>query len=397
MRILLGSGFFESELPSFREYSYSKELAQLGHEVTLLCGDQSYVWERSRVKLPATAPMRNDAEFAKSTGVSVLRRHVFFRVSDFVLYWPALGAIRRADVVHVIEFRQGITVLIALLARLFGKPVVYDHEQRGDRSERWYSRVDSAFRRALIFIGSLTVSCMRHTVLANREHFLSCTPRRVRTMFAPLGVDPQRFYYDAEARRRVRNELALGERQRVAVMSGKLHRFKRVADVARACQRAGVRLVLVGTIAPDVTEQLSAIAAGTVLVLPQATPERLREVYNAADFAVFTTFSVSYWEAYSTGIHLLLPNTAFTAHVFAGDPHVTVFGEPGMFKVPDEEYREGIDIGDAVHSALLTEPPGDRRSRVRFSAADQCTQLAALYASLAPPRTTGVATSRPGG
>lgn len=385
MRVLLGSGYFESELPSFREYSYSKELAQLGHEVTLMCGDQSYVWSRSRVRLPVSNPARNDKEFAAATGVSVLRRRIFFRVSDFVLYWPVLAEIRRADVVHVIEFRQGVTVLIALLARLFGKPVVYDHEQRGDRTEKWYSRVDSMFRRLLIFIGSLTVSCVRHTVLANREHFLSCTPRRVPTIFAPLGVDPQRFFYDAQARERVRSELGLLPTQRVAVMSGKLHRLKRVTDVARACERAGVKLLLVGTIAPDVAQELKSVTDGTLVALPQATADRLRDIYNAADFAIFTTFSVSYWEAYATGVHLILPATDFTERVFATDPNVTKFGTADLFRVPDEEYREGVDISDVVYQALQVELPAARQSRMRFSAPDQCVELAKVYASLVAP------------
>lgn len=391
MRVLLGSGFFESELPSFREYAYCKELALLGHEVTLMCGDQTYVWKHSRVRLPATSPTRNDAEFAAATGVSVLRRKVFFRVSDFVLYWPVIREIRRADVVHVIEFRQGITVIIALLARLFGKPVVYDHEQRGDRTEKWYSRVDSLFRRLLIFIGSLTVSCVRHTVLANREHFLSCTPRRVPTIFAPLGVDPKRFFYDAQARERVRAELGLGPQERIAVMSGKLHRHKHVTDVAKACQRAAVRLLLVGTIAPDVADELKALRIDAVMALSQATPDRLREIYNAADLAIFTTFSVSYWEAHATGVHLVLPATAFTERVFAMDPNVTTFGNAGMFRVPDEEYREGIDISDGVYSALQVQLPGPRQSRMRFSSADQCAELARLYVSLVAPPKAGAA------
>lgn len=382
MRVLLGSGFFESELPSFREYSYCKELALLGHDVTLLCGDQSYVWSGSRAGLPPTNPTANDREFAARTGVSVLRRRVFFRVSDFVLYWPAIAAIRRADVVHVIEFRQGVTVLIALLARLFGKPVVYDHEQRGDRTARWYSRVDSLFRRALIFIGSLSVSCVRHTVLANREHFHSCTPRRVEAIFAPLGVDPERFYYDAAAREAVRAELGFAPADCVAVMSGKLHKLKRVVDVAKACQRANVRLMLVGTISPDVAAEVAKLPQGTVTTLGQAKPERLRDIYNAADLAIFTTFSVSYWEAYATGVHLILPATAFTQLVFAEDPHVTLFGTADMFRVSDEEYREGVDITDAVHAALRVRVSGDRQSRMRFSAQVQCRELANLYARL---------------
>jgi glycosyltransferase involved in cell wall biosynthesis len=382
MRILLGSGFFESELPSFREYSYSKELAALGHHVTLMCGDQSYLWQGSRVRLPATNPIANDAEFAAVTGVKVLRRRIFFRYSDFVLYLPVIREIRRADVVHVIEFRTGITVVIALLARMFGKPVVYDHEQRGDRTEKWYSRVDSLFRRALIFVGSLTVSGVRHTVLANREHFRSCTPRDVDAIFAPLGVDPERFFYDDVTRQAVRADLGFALTDRVAVMSGKLHKLKHVVDVAKACQRAGVRLILVGTIAPDVADELALLPPGTSTILPQARPERLRDLYNAVDYAIFTTFSVSYWEAYATGCHLILPDSAFTQLVFQGDPNVTAFGSPQMFRVSDEEYREGVDITDPLHDALRARTLPPRQSRMRFSAKVQCRELANLYARL---------------
>ncbi len=62
LRVLLVSGFFESQLVSFREYAYSKELADLGHEVTLMCGDQSYIWSKSRVRLPVTDPAKDDRD-----------------------------------------------------------------------------------------------------------------------------------------------------------------------------------------------------------------------------------------------------------------------------------------------------------------------------------------------
>lgn len=85
MRILVASGFFESGLPSYREYSYCQQLAAAGHEVALMCGDQSQIWSRSRVKLDVTEPTVNDAQFVAETGVRLLRRHVFLRYSDFVL------------------------------------------------------------------------------------------------------------------------------------------------------------------------------------------------------------------------------------------------------------------------------------------------------------------------
>ena len=157
---------------------------------------------------------------------------------------------------HVIEFRQGITAVVALLARALGKPVVYDHEQRGDRTARWYSRVDSWLRRLLILAGSFTVDCVRHTVTANRDHFRSCTPRPVEMMWAPLGADPRRFYFDAAEREAERREIGVGPKERVAIMTGKLHATKHVTDVVRACRAAGVRLVLVGTIPAEVRAEL---------------------------------------------------------------------------------------------------------------------------------------------
>jgi glycosyltransferase involved in cell wall biosynthesis len=382
MRILIASGFFESELPSYREYSYSSELAALGHDVTLMCGDQSQVWRFSKGGVSASDPTVADDEFRASSGVRLLRRHVFFRVSDLVLYLPLLGAIRRADVVHVIEFRQGITLIVALLARLMGKPVVYDHEQRGDRTAHWYSRVDSALRRLLIFTGSWCVSCVRHTVLANREHFLSCTPRKVETIFAPLGTDPKRFYFDSQERNATRTELGIDPGTRIAVMSGKLHAFKRIVEVVQACRDAGVRLILIGNLAPEVRTGIDALPPGNEIILPLGSAARLRAIYCAADIAVFTTFTLSYWEAYATGVQLVVPDTEFSEMVFEGDPNVARFGNSAMFRVVDEEYRKEATIREPVARALCSLGPQQRTSRTRYTAATQVKHLSDLYGRL---------------
>ena len=380
LRILLVSGFFESQLISFREYAYCKELAELGHEVTLMCGDQSYIWSKSRVRLPATEPGKDDDAFVASTGVRLLRRHVFFRMSDLVLYRPSLSALREADIVHVIEFRQGITAVVALLARAMGKPIVYDHEQRGDRTAKWYSRVDSRLRRLLILAGSFTVDCVRHTVIANRDHFRSCTPREVEMVLAPLGADPRRFYFNPTEREAVRRELGLHPEEPVAIMTGKLHRAKHVADVVRACRSAGVRVVLVGGVPPDVREDLERLGPGREILLPQVPAERLRALFNAADTAIFTTFTVSYWEAHATGLRMVLPATEFTRIAFDGDPDVVAFGTPDMFAVVDEQYRPGVDLAPLITQALGIPARGlPRTSRSAFSSAEGIRRLSDLY------------------
>ncbi|MDY0748931.1 hypothetical protein SNE35_30820 [Paucibacter sp. R3-3] len=389
MRILVASGFFESGLPSYREYSYCQQLAAAGHEVALMCGDQSQIWSRSRVKLAVTDPLANDAQFVAETGVRLLRRHVFLRYSDFVLYRPLVGEIRRADVVHIIEFRTGTTVLIAALAKLFGKPVVYDHEQRGDRLATWYSRADSLWRRLLVRTGSLFVDAVRHTVLANREHFLAnCVKRtreKVETMFAPLGVDPQRFYFDPVARTALRERHGIAPDTPLAVMTGKLHSYKRVPEVVLACRQAGFRLMLVGSIAQDVRAALAELPPGDEIMLDQVSATELRAVYSAADVAVFTTFTLSYWEAHATGVRLLIPDSPFSRLVFEDDAEVRRYGEAAMFRVPDEEYQPQARIAEPLAAGLvalrarLADPTLRRASQLRFSAQTQAAKLIELY------------------
>lgn len=380
IRVLIASGFFESSLVSFREYAYSRGLAALGHQVTLMCGDQSYVWAHGRVKLPVTNPAEKDAAFVAQTGVRLLRRSVFVRVSDFALYVPSIAAIKNADIVHVIEFRHGVTLLVALLARLMGKPVVYDHEQRGDRSERWYSRIDSRFRRSLISLGSVLVDCVRHTVLANRDHYRSCSLTQVETMFAPLGVDTALFFFDENERTALRRRLRIAPNERLAIMTGKLHHLKRVPDVVLACRRAGIRLVLVGPLSPNVDHEIKGLGPGTEIMLAQTNPEDLRALYNAADYGIFTTFTVSYWEAHATGLHLLVPATEFTEIVFGNDLSVTPYGDSQMFIIPDEQYHPEVDLAEMIEIALrCSRPAADRASRTDFSSSVTVQRLSELY------------------
>ncbi len=379
MKVLICSGFFESHLPSYREYSYSSHLAKLGHEVTLMCGDQSQIWAHSRIKLDAPDPTLHDQDFVRETGVRLMRRRVFFRVSDFVLFIPKLQPIREADVLHVIEFRQGITLWVALLGRLMGKPIVYDHEQRGDRTAKWYSRVDSLFRRVLIAIGSLTVDCMRHTVLANRDHFRACALRRTREVFAPLGADPSRFFFDETERTETRSRFGIGSDETVMIVSGKLHILKKIPEVIRASRAAEMRLIVVGSFDSTVRRFIADNSLPGDIILESVDASELRKLYNAADICVFTTFTLSYWEALATGLFLVVPRTAFTELALGGEAGVEFFGNQEMFLVPDEQYVEGVCIEPYLIPALKAARGGRRHVNLKYSAPQQVIKLEQIY------------------
>lgn len=387
MKVLIASGFFESELPSYREHAYARGLAALGHEVTLMCGDQSQIWRRRANGMKVTEPAARDREFMAATGVTVLRRRVWLRYSDFVAYVPVLQAIREADIVHIIEFRTGTTALIAALAKLFGKPVVYDHEQRGDRHRHWTSSVDSVLRRQMIRFGAMFVDHVRHTVIQNLRHFKMCSASRVPTQLAPLGADPAMFAFSPGERARLREQLGIGPHEKVAVISGKLHPLKLVDQVVLAARRSGHRLLLVGMVSDDMRAILDRLPAGDEIHIPYVDAAGLAGYYACADVAVFTTFTLSYWEAYTTGIQLVVPRTAFSELAFAGDPCVRLFGSEAMFVTPDEQYRPGAQIVEPIAEALLSLPmPSVRQTNARFASSEQIRKLEGVYLGLVGAR-----------
>ena len=125
---------------------------------------------------------------------------------------------------------------------------------------------------------------------------------------------------------------------------------------------AGVRLILVGTVPPDVRAELERLGPATEILLPQVRADRLRALFNAADVAIFTTFTVSYWESHATGLRLVVPATEFTRLAFDGDAAVTAFGTADLFSIADEEYRPG-DRPGAAHRAGAGARSGSRRAR----------------------------------
>lgn len=387
MKVLIASGFFESELPSYREHAYARGLAKLGHEVTLMCGDQSQIWHRRANGMQVTNPSARDDEFMATTGVKVLRRHVRLRYSDFVAYLPSLSAIRAADMVHIIEFRTGTTALIAALAKLHGKPVVYDHEQRGDRHRHWTSSLDSVLRRQMIRFGAMFVDHVRHTVIQNLRHFRRCSASKAPTQLAPLGADPAMFGYSADARSRLRAKHGIGESERVAIISGKLHALKLVDQVVLAARQSGHRLMLVGTISDDMKAILDQLPEGNEIFVPHVDAAGLAAYYACADVAVFTTFTLSYWEAYTTGIQLVVPRTAFSELAFAADPSVRLFGGEDLFVTPDEQYVAGARIVDLVADALKALPePRVRQTNAKFASSEQIKKLEGVYLGLLQAR-----------
>lgn len=355
MKILICSGFIETELDSFRENQYPRLLSSLGHDVTVVGSRLSWIWKFNRAGSRPSNPTARDHEFQVKYKYKILRVPSLIRVGDFILLMPPVKQMLSCDVVHVIEFRQGNSVLVALIARLMGKPIVYDHEQRGDRNYTILHRIDSKFRRFLIMFGSLFPNVVRHTVLSNRRHYLECAIRKPEHMqLAPLAADSSVFYYDELVRQSLRIELNVAANVRVVLMTGKITPEKRPIQAIRAAFRAGCTVWIVGSLHPHVLDDIKSLdprEKARLTIFPATTAEGLNRFFNAADIVLFTTFTVSYWEAATCGALLVVPRTEFSERAISAD-HAVLFGDESMFSTVEERYRDDVDIESLIAAAM---------------------------------------------
>ncbi|MCO6384614.1 hypothetical protein [Oceanicola sp. 502str15] len=136
------------------------------------------------------------------------------------------------------------------------------------------------------------------------------------------------------------------------IATGRIEVEKRFHQVARGLRHIGARLFIAGPVSKNAAKLLS--RSENVVLLGPKKPEELNAIFNAADCCIFTTFTVSYWEALGSGSCILVPRTSFSEEIVGGRPGVTLFGSEEMFDVPEERYRADVDLADIIHDTLTS-------------------------------------------
>jgi hypothetical protein len=384
LKILICSGFTETELISFRENQYPRIISSYGHDVVVSTSNRSYIWKYNRSKSKQTEPAKNDVKFMSEYGYEIKRKNPFIRIGDFVIMSIPLIDIIKADVVHVIEFRQGYSVMVAMVAKILGKRVVYDHEQRGDRHYSILHTVDSAFRRILIGIGSLFVDYVRHTVYVNGEHYLKNAWKKPKCIkLSPLAADERVFFFDPEIRKLGRLKYRLIDGEKVYILSGKLGESKKTNQVLQLLCSSGSRVIVAGTV-DDETSKFIKKNSDLILYVGSVDASELNILFNVADVAIFTTFSVSYWEALSAGLNIIVPRSRFSEAILVGE-NCILFGSEDMFSVVEEQYISNYDLTGDVKAALNTANKiiGNRKTDGKYTWSEVGKSLVDCYVSLA--------------
>lgn len=289
------------------------ELARRGHEVTHLASAALRTGEEG-------AATEEGYRVVRVPAANVLERRLGV---PYPLFAPRLsGVLRaevaRADVVHAHGFLyQSSATALQMARRAAGRPlrVLTEHVGHVPYTNRV---LDGVERVAIATIGRATARGAEAIATYNERVAAELGALAPDALFARVvnGVDAERFRPAADGEReRLRGELGWDARPRVLLVGrGVAKKGLRVAVDALAATGRAFELVLVG---PD----LSGAAPG-VETLGTLRPERLAEIYRAADAFLLPSvgegFPLSAQEAMASGLPVVLGDDPAYASAVAG-------------------------------------------------------------------------------
>jgi glycosyltransferase involved in cell wall biosynthesis len=129
-----------------------------------------------------------------------------------------------------------------------------------------------------------------------------------------MGVDTSVFFVDENKRKAMRSELGLSDSDTLVILSGRLTRAKKIHEIVGCLKdlaQEDIYFVFVGHIDQGYFQEIigtcgELLSAKKFRFIPPLSRERLAEIYNASDFALWPFhMSVGILEAMSCGATVL--------------------------------------------------------------------------------------------
>ncbi|KOA20578.1 putative glycosyl transferase [Clostridium homopropionicum DSM 5847] len=310
MKILFIIGFYMSN-HSYRENYYAKLLEEYGHQVKVITSDIYYPFSN------LTKQRRLNLVREEVSDKFVERREHKFLLKDMVYFsFKDVFDTFRPDIVHLMEGRQLISYFASEEAKKKNIPVIYEHEQRTDFGSFLGVIRNKIINRHLIKNTARNSTGIR-TVSRESLEYLSniiSTDNKI-VEVATLGYNDKIFKMNNSCRNKVRNELSVKADEFLIITSGKFLGNKKLNLLVKSflsakANNSKMRMIIVGEINEDISIYLD---NSDIIIIPQLVNEnRLNELFNAADLAIWTRYTISYFQSLGTGCPILVPNFKYT-------------------------------------------------------------------------------------
>jgi glycosyltransferase involved in cell wall biosynthesis len=363
MRVCIVTGFFLDEY-GYLENVFASELAKMGHTVRVVCAGP-----RARIEQHGVDGLRFEVQ----------RLPAMVLPSSVRLSMRVGGAVRRfrPDLVLWGGVAQHFGRDLLSLSELAGVPIVSLYSENPDMHEfDWRKRGIGMRQRALAlgwrFLKGPIVrrACLRSDLIVGHcaqtgPILLSLFGRGMqrntiaeKIIDLPLGYDPAVYAYSPQVRQQVRESLGVQPEEILVCMSSRFTEEKRpmlqknIEGMQQALSRMPrLRGLVIGFCrneASDRIEQVLASDPTSPRIIRQdfASQQRLCELYNAADIAVFGQATISCQAALGTGLVVCMPDTGTMSNLVR-DPRQGHF-----FK-----WRDAEDLANCIISAASPMEP----------------------------------------
>ena len=294
----------------YLEYYLARELTKLGHKVYVF----TFGWSKTLLR----TMLKEGFEVVSVPHVAVANNYHIPSLSG-VAYITKFVKEEKPDIIHGQPLFSPLSLLLISYQRLFHYRIVGSLVTQGVSVDNLtkkvlYSLVKIITERylknksKLVFVKSHGL--MR--ILATLFNF----PRQ-KFRIVPLGVDPELFKFDAEARKEVRELLGLHTNDLVVVYSGKITPQKDLDVLIKAlapliARNPEIKLLIVGEGEPSYIEYLRSLISTfeiskNVFFHQWVHRTRLPAFYSASDIAVWPgSSSISIVEAASVGLPVVI-------------------------------------------------------------------------------------------
>lgn len=352
MKIAIITGHFIPEF-GYQEVYLARAFARIGHEVCVFTTPVVPVNYRNQsVNKNYQAGIEKEAE----SGIEIRRLKTFFSIG----LWVYSFRLKKS----VLDFQPDVAIILAV-GKLFPLPVLNmsggsfrKYSILGNNSDffNWQSFGSVLTSFADIIKNKLVRNSLYRKAVKKSDLLFSYTSETdeiLRKMLNPrlidlfnkklrkltLGFDPGLYFFDEKSFFETRKKYKIPEGAFVLVTSTRVHENKRLDLIINALAElvtGGKEIYyLIAGFQGDayelklkqyITEKK---LSGHVICIDFASHSTLREIYCAADVAVWIKPSISILEAMGTGLFMLLENRPSMDHLL-------IDGENGFYFLPGE-------------------------------------------------------------
>lgn len=160
-----------------------------------------------------------------------------------------------------------------------------------------------------------------------------------------LGFDPTTFFFDKGERETARKSLNLSKI--TGITATRVTRNKKLEELLSIIEKVNqkeitIQYIICGFMNDPYGNQLhekiksNKVINNSVICMPFVDQDKLRTLYNAADFGFWPTPAISILEAIGTGLNLLLPNKKSLSHLLKDEEMGRYFGDSNFEDKFDE-------------------------------------------------------------